>query len=1035
MPIKTSILNSLQANTSNIRNICILAHVDHGKTTLSDSLICSNGIISNKSAGKVRYLDNLPDEIERMITMKSSCISLLYQEKSILEKPADQVTPQEAKDKSYLINLIDSPGHVDFSSEVSTAVRVCDGALIIVDAVEGVCIQTHTVLKQAWNEKVRPCLVINKLDRLINELKLTPLEAYDHLKRILSQVNDIVATLFSVEWFKDLESKASQLESEEVIDYEESEEEKGYFSPEKGNVVFASAFDGWAFRVDDFCEMYGKKLGVKASTLQKTLWGDFFFNPKTKKIHQKNPTGKLIPMFVMFALNNIWEVYQAANENDLAKREKIVKALKLEIPQRELNNTDAGAVVNAICSRWLPISHGVLGMVIQMIPNPIEAQSTRIQKLWQSSVSSESDSLSEKQSKLEVSMRSCDKNAEDVVVFVSKVFAADNSSFLRSSNQRSTRNDTTIITSDSSNEDKLSKGIGAIRMQYNSNDKFVGFSRIFCGTIRVGQKIQVLGPRYNPLEPEKHRTEMEVKELFLLMGRNLESVESIPAGNVFGIGGIEENIIKTATLSSTEFCPVFNAMTSGSSPIVRVAVEAENPLEMSQLVEGLKILNASDPSVQVLIQETGERVIVASGELHLERCLKDLKESFARVEFRVSPPIVAFRETVTNDPSLRIKPNQIGVKTPNKMVNIKISAIPIPENIRVFLEKNNDIIRKIFVEESSKLVGDTDAASFRENITKEFEAAGSNWAKELDYIWAFGPRRVGSNILLNHIPNYSQNAEVWKPITYKMSSDYNPKNRKNKLKQNEDENKEENNESQIISSEESNVKEVIEPVSEEERLELLKQIENSVFVGFQAATAFGPLCEEPMSGVCFVVEDISFLKSNQMEKYSHHGPLGGQIISAVKQACRQSFLEKSCRLLEPVYTCDVQVTSDAMGKVYGVLGRRRAKILNEVMKENSLVIIEALLPAVESFGLSEELLKSTSGAASTQLLFNGFEVLDQDPFFVATTEEELEDIGSNLGGEAPNIAKLYINNIRRRKGPVHVNKQSIATPLTGFDAM
>merc|ERR1719481_691063 len=178
----TAKLKSLQSNVSNIRNLCILAHVDHGKTSLADSLVATNGIISSRLAGKLRYLDSRPDEQERGITMKCSSIALFH----VTE------TSQE-----FLINLMDSPGHVDFSSEVSTAVRLCDGALLVVDVVEGVQPQTKVVLKQAWDEGIKPVLVLNKMDRLIVETGLDPLAAYHHLAIVLGQVNALMGEMFA----------------------------------------------------------------------------------------------------------------------------------------------------------------------------------------------------------------------------------------------------------------------------------------------------------------------------------------------------------------------------------------------------------------------------------------------------------------------------------------------------------------------------------------------------------------------------------------------------------------------------------------------------------------------------------------------------------------------------------------------------------------------------------------------------------------------------------------------------------------------
>ncbi|XP_066514640.1 elongation factor-like GTPase 1, partial [Hoplias malabaricus] len=278
-------LIQLQKKASYIRNICILAHVDHGKTTLADCLVASNGIISTRLAGKLRYLDSREDEQIRGITMKSSAISLHY----------------ASGDSEYLINLIDSPGHVDFSSEVSTAVRLCDGAIVVVDAVEGVCPQTQAVLRQAWLENIRPVLVINKIDRLIVELKLSPQEAYTHLQKILEQVNAVTGTLFTSKVLEERAVKEAEEqeevqdgggggggEGEQVYDWssglEETDDSHLYFSPDQGNVVFASAIDSWGFSVRQFAQIYYQKMGIRSELLQKTLWGDFYLNAKAKKV-------------------------------------------------------------------------------------------------------------------------------------------------------------------------------------------------------------------------------------------------------------------------------------------------------------------------------------------------------------------------------------------------------------------------------------------------------------------------------------------------------------------------------------------------------------------------------------------------------------------------------------------------------------------------------------------------------------------------------------------------------------------------------
>ena len=379
-------IRRLQENPSQVRNICILAHVDHGKTTLSDSLVSSNGIISEKLAGKARYLDGRDDEQLRGITMESSAISLFFTDTRGRKKaapPADATpaaddssaastaasaasasasasaassasVPSHDSDSTYLVNLIDSPGHVDFSSDVSTAIRLCDGGLVIVDVCEGVCIQTHSVMRQAWDEGCRMCLVLNKVDRLITELQLSPLEAFEHLQRILQDVNVIMASFLQSDVFSaDAADEGTSSSSsgsgsggagsgsgggggggggsggqgsggggagdatEHTLGMDEDEmeatENAMFFAPDKGNVVFASAYDGWGFTLGQFAQILAKSVegfkGINPRALMQCLWSGMYYNAKTKQVCKKPPSKNAEPMMASMVSQSKRRVY------------------------------------------------------------------------------------------------------------------------------------------------------------------------------------------------------------------------------------------------------------------------------------------------------------------------------------------------------------------------------------------------------------------------------------------------------------------------------------------------------------------------------------------------------------------------------------------------------------------------------------------------------------------------------------------------------------------------------------------------------
>ncbi|XP_044135505.1 elongation factor-like GTPase 1 [Bufo gargarizans] len=1097
---------ALQKKAANIRNICILAHVDHGKTTLADCLISSNGIISSRLAGKLRYLDSREDEQIRGITMKSSAISLQYKDGN----------------EEYLVNLIDSPGHVDFSSEVSTAVRLCDGAIIVVDAVESVCPQTQAVLRQAWLENIRPVLVINKIDRLIVDLKLSSQEAYAHLKKILEQVNAVTGTLF---FSKVLEERAEKDNTAETIDGEvydwsafldETDDSQLYFSPDQGNVVFASAIDGWGFTIDHFAQLYSQKIGIKSAVLLKTLWGDYYLSSKAKKIMKGAQSKGKKPLFVQLILDNMWSLYDAVMKRENEKIDKIISSLGLKLSARESRHSDPKVHVNAICSQWLPISQAVLNMVCKKLPSPLDISAERVEKLLCGS-SRLFDSLPpETQQLKEAFLQCCNEESAPVIVFVSKMFAVDAKALPQNKprpltqeeialrrelarqkhaekmavnqgaepapsssgcqvpvNSGGSKGDTQTLSSERENVIQRSD-----KQEAENKSYFIAFARVFSGVVRRGQRIFVLGPKYDPavalpklpsdcpitadISAIPHMACCSLDSLYLLMGRELKDLEEVPAGNVLGISGLEDFVLKSATLSTSPACPPFIPLNFEATPIVRVAVEPAHPSEMPQLVKGMKLLNQADPCVEVLIQETGEHVLITAGEVHLQRCLDDLRERFAKIELSASEPIIPFRETIIRPPKFDMVNEDIGkqhkvaiihqvkeehnkspegvqidpdglvtLTTSNKLATLSVRAMPLPEESTHLLEKNSDLIRTMeqinlaFNEGSNTIqVSETTISRIREFKSQlEQHLQGRRWRNVVDQIWSFGPRRYGPNILVNHIEGYER-PSIWQCL------DIVPK----KVK--------------------------------------YHSFDNSIISGFQLVTLAGPMCEEPLMGVCFVVEKLDMNKSMVLERqYSEekaakgednlhtaaesidnsvreaaeakdvprhsqdstkaqeksskrkgdflftdcYGPFSGQLIATMKEACRYAFQVKPQRLMVAMYTCEIMATAEVLGRVYGVLSKREGRVLLEEMKEGTdMFIIKAVLPVAESFGFADEIRKRTSGLASPQLVFSHWEVISSDPFWVPTTEEEYLHFGEKA--DSGNQARKYMNSVRKRKG-------------------
>jgi len=620
----------------------VIAHVDHGKSTLTDSLIAKAGIIAGEAAGNARTTDTRQDEQDRGITIKSTGVSLYFETDIVNEKDS----------LGYLINLIDSPGHVDFSSEVTAALRVTDGALVVVDYVEGVSVQTETVLRQALGEKIKPVLMVNKIDRGILELQVDGETMYQNFMRVMENVNVIISTY-----------EATDMGEEQQV------------SPMNGTVAFGSALFGWAFTCTKFAKVYSKKFGIAREKMMEKLWGDNYFDAKANKWknHDKADDGKALKRaFVSFMMEPVIRLCRATMNGEMEKVNKMLTNLEITLKADELALQGKHLMKN-VFQKWINAAEALLEMIIMKLPSPVKAQKYRAAYLYEGPADDQSC----------MAIKSCDQNGP-LMVFISKMIPT------------------------------------------NDKGRFYAFGRVFSGVVSSGQKVRIMGPNYQP----GSKNDLNIKNIqrtVIMMAGKVEAVPDVPCGNTVGLVGVDQFIMKQGTIATAEDAHCIKAMKYSVSPVVRVAVDVRNASDLPKLVEGLKKLSKSDPLVQCYTEESGEHVIAGCGELHVEICLKDLIEEYAKCPIKQGDPVVTYKETITEESS-----QMCLSKSPNKHNRLYLKAEPLDDE---FI----DLI------EAEKLGPKSDAKERTRTLVDDFE-----WDKtDTQKIWCFGPDTQGPNVLVD----------------------------------------------------------------------------------------------------------------------------------------------------------------------------------------------------------------------------------------------------------------------------------------------
>jgi len=636
--VSSEFLASLNNVPELVRNIAVMGHLHHGKTTMLDMFVEQTHIcgISQRS----RFTDTRRDEQDRGISLKSVPMAFVL---------------EDSREKSYVLDMLDCPGHPNFSDEVSSAARLADGVLLVVDAAEGVMLSTKQAIKIAAAEGQSLCLVISKMDRLIVELKLPPADAYYKLRHTIQEVNSLIASAYGP-------GGAERLD------------------PVKGNVAFMSAKYGWSFTLESFadkiyCDIVNSDSPMNPKLLAQRLWGDVWFDPDTRTFRKKPTEGSGERSFVQWILEPLYKMYSQIIGEEIEVVREVVGELGLDLPDSSYD-ADVQPLLKDVFSNAFGNASGIVDMAVKHIPSARLGTKIKVERCY----TGPHDTVTVSK------MKMCDSKGP-LCVYVCKMFPKSDCS------------------------------------------SFDAFGRVISGTIKVGQTVRILGESYTP-EDEEDSVIGKVTNLWKYQARYRVPVDLASAGSWVLIEGLDQTIFKTATIIeefSEEEVYVFKPLRFESKPVVKIATEPLNPGELPKMVDGLRKVNRSYPSLTTKVEESGEHTIFGTGELYLDSVMKDLRELYSDVEVKVADPVVSFCETVVETSSLKCF-----AETPNKKNKLTVIAEPLDQGLAEDLERGS-----VSIDWPKKKI----AGFFQDKYDWDVMAARS--------IWAFGPDTVGPNIFLD----------------------------------------------------------------------------------------------------------------------------------------------------------------------------------------------------------------------------------------------------------------------------------------------
>lgn len=628
----------LMEHPDHVRNVAIVGHLNHGKTSFVDMLVKQTHMVGSNHSNEnerelLRYTDTSVLEKERGFTINSSPMSMLL---------------SDLTGKHFLFNVLDTPGHVDFIDEVAVASRLADGFVVVVDVIEGLQVNTERIIKRAIADEVPFIILLNKMDRLILDLRLPPNEAYYKIVNVLDNINIFI-------------KNNSPLVNRRV-------------SPELGNVMFGSTKFGWCFTLKSFALFYQDLYpSLEAESFTLRLWGNIYYEEDTKKFTRESSRGERT--FLHFILTPIYKLFSYTLTHEREKLEPFLRKLGIILKPSEYQlNVDP--LLQIVFSRFFGDVSPFTSMVVDKIASPDKSSGRKLELAYNGSMVSP----------LITSANSCNPSGPLLV--------------------------------------------DAVKL-YSSGDgkEFYVFGRIFSGTLRLGDSISVLGENFTAGDDEDVSKET-VTGLWIYESRYKIPVEAVPAGQWALIGGVDQSINKCATLVGEEIkddYEIFSPIKPISQSVVKIAVEPVNPSELPKMLDGLRSVTKTYALVTTKVEDSGEHIILGSGEVYMDCVMYDLRNVYTNVAIKVSDPSSGFCETCLDMSAIKFP-----TTSHNKKNKVTIVAEPLSRNIADDIESG-----RVDIDWPLKQI----SSHFQEQYEWDLMASRS--------IWAFGPGKNGPNILLD----------------------------------------------------------------------------------------------------------------------------------------------------------------------------------------------------------------------------------------------------------------------------------------------